>query len=232
VLDYVSREPFLVARIETHKEPTVLDREVEARGLNLREKALEAVQLLPQAPGELVNAFAASNRFRRWPDMVASFMDLKTAEKQEILATFDLKNRLDRVLPSSPAHRSSESVAPIDDDREAFDERQKEAVLRERLRRFKRAGRKPIPVGRDRRDEASHQGRRHARRRVAEQAEREIKRLEAHAGLVRRILHDPNLPRLAARHALSKVDPETVESSRRETLDQDHYGLQKVKRGY
>jgi ATP-dependent Lon protease len=32
VLDYVSREPFLVARIETHKEPTVLDREVEARG--------------------------------------------------------------------------------------------------------------------------------------------------------------------------------------------------------
>jgi ATP-dependent Lon protease len=33
VLDYVSREPFLVARIETHKEPTVLDREVEARGV-------------------------------------------------------------------------------------------------------------------------------------------------------------------------------------------------------
>src|SRR3984957_14868256 len=56
VLDYVSREPFPVACIESHKEPTVFDREVEARGLTLRDRALEAVQLLPQAPGELVNA--------------------------------------------------------------------------------------------------------------------------------------------------------------------------------
>ncbi len=31
-------------------------------------------------------------------DMIASFMDLKAADKQEILATFDLKVRLDRVL--------------------------------------------------------------------------------------------------------------------------------------
>jgi ATP-dependent Lon protease len=55
VLDFVSRDPFLVARIETHKEATVLDREVEARGLNLRERAIEALQLLPQAPAELTN---------------------------------------------------------------------------------------------------------------------------------------------------------------------------------
>src|SRR3984893_2019970 len=98
VLDYVSREPFLVARIETHKEPGVFDREVEARALNLREKALEAVQLLPQAPGELVNAMRSIESIPALADMVASFMDLKSAEKQEILATFDLKARLDRVL--------------------------------------------------------------------------------------------------------------------------------------
>ena len=53
VLDYVSREPFLVARIERHKETTIFDQEIEARGVNLRERAIEAVQLLPQAPGEL-----------------------------------------------------------------------------------------------------------------------------------------------------------------------------------
>src|SRR5258708_29971333 len=81
VLDYVSREPFPVARIETHKEPTVLDREVEARGLNLRDRALEAVQLLPQAPGELVNAIRSIESIPALADMVASFMDLKAAEK-------------------------------------------------------------------------------------------------------------------------------------------------------
>jgi ATP-dependent Lon protease len=56
VLDYVSREPFLVARIDRHKETTTFDQEIEARGLNLREMAIDAVQLLPQAPGELTNA--------------------------------------------------------------------------------------------------------------------------------------------------------------------------------
>src|SRR5277367_320974 len=34
VLDYVSREPFLVARIDAHKEAAVFDSEIEARGLN------------------------------------------------------------------------------------------------------------------------------------------------------------------------------------------------------
>src|SRR6202789_2102640 len=84
VLDYVSRDPFPVARIQTHREPTVLDREIEARGRNLRDRALEAVQLLPQAPGELVNAIRSIESIPALADMVASFMDLKTAEKQEI----------------------------------------------------------------------------------------------------------------------------------------------------
>ncbi len=98
VLDYVSLEPFLVARIEPHREPAVHDREVEARGLTLRERAIEASQLLPQAPGELVNAIRAIESVPTLADIVTSFMDLKSTEKQEILATFDLKARLDRVL--------------------------------------------------------------------------------------------------------------------------------------
>jgi ATP-dependent Lon protease len=59
VLDYVSREPFLVARIEPHRQLDAIDSEIEARGLNLREKAIEALQLLPQAPAELANAIRA-----------------------------------------------------------------------------------------------------------------------------------------------------------------------------
>src|ERR1700682_4094901 len=140
VLDYVSREPFLVARIETHKEPTVLDRETEARGLNLREKALEAVQLLPQAPGELVNAIRSIESMPALADMVASFMDLKTADKQDILATFDLKTRLDRVLTLLGRRIEVLKVSREIDERtrEAFDERQKEAVLRERLHQIQK----------------------------------------------------------------------------------------------
>jgi ATP-dependent Lon protease len=233
VLDYVSREPFLVARIEIHKEPTVLDREIEARGLNLRDKALEAVQLLPQAPGELVNAIRSIESIPTLADMVASFMDLKTAEKQEILATFDLKTRLDRVLTLLGRRIEVLKVSRQIDERtrEAFDERQKEAVLRERLRQIQKE------LGETDASSAELEELRQAVTdagmppEAAEQAQRELKRLE-------------RMPDSSAEYSMirtyldwllampwSKVDPETVDIDQaRSILDEDHYGLDKVKR--
>jgi ATP-dependent Lon protease len=233
VLDYVSFEPFLVARIETHKEPTVLDREIEARGLNLREKALEAVQLLPQAPGELVNAIRSIESIPALADMVASFMDLKTAEKQEILATFDLKARLDRVITLLGRRIEVLKVSRQIDERtrEAFDERQKEAVLRERLRQIQKELGETDTSSAEL--EELKQGIKDAGMppEVAEQAERELKRLE-------------RMPDSSAEYSMtrtyldwllampwSKVDPENVDIEQaRAILDQDHYGLEKVKR--
>jgi ATP-dependent Lon protease len=233
VLDYVSHEPFLVARIETHKEPTVLDREVEARGLNLRDKALEAVQLLPQAPGELVNAIRSIESIPMLADMVASFMDLKTAEKQEVLATFDLKARLDRVLTLLGRRIEVLKVSRQIDERtrEAFDERQKEAVLRERLRQIQKE------LGETDTSSTELEELQQAIKdagmpaEVAEQAERELKRLQ-------------RMPDSSAEYSMtrtyldwllampwSKLDPETVDIEQaRSILDQDHYGLEKVKR--
>jgi ATP-dependent Lon protease len=233
VLDYVSREPFPVARIEAHMEPAVLDSEVEARGLNLRDRALEAVQLLPQAPGELINAIRSVESISALADMVASFMDLKPAEKQEILATFDLKTRLDRVLALLGRRIEVLKVSRQIDERtrEAFDERQKEAVLRERLRQIqKELG--DTDTSSAELDELK-QGIKDAGMpaEVAEQAQRELKRLE-------------RMPDSAAEYSMtrtyldwllampwSKVDPETVDIEQaRLVLDQDHYGLEKVKR--
>jgi ATP-dependent Lon protease len=140
VLDYVSREPFLVARIDPHKEPTTIDKEIEARGVTLRDRAIEAVQLLPQAPGELTNAIRSIESIPALADMIASFMDLKATDKQEILATFDLKTRLDRILTLLGRRIEVLKVSRQIDEktREAFDDRQKEAVLRERLHQIQK----------------------------------------------------------------------------------------------
>ena len=91
----------------------MLDRGDRGARDQLRDKALEAVQLLPQAPGEFVNAIRSIESIPTLADMVASFMDLKNADKQEILATFDLEGaaRPRAELPR-PAHRGSEGVAP------------------------------------------------------------------------------------------------------------------------
>ena len=233
VLDYVSREPFLVARIEAHKEPTDIDREVEARGLNLRDKATEALRLLPQAPGELANAIRGIESIPALADVVASFMDLKLTDKQEILATFDLKARLDRVLAHLARRIEVLKVSKQIDDktREAFDERQKEAVLRERMHQIQKelgesdSASAELAELKKAVDEAGMPPE------VEEQARRELNRLE-------------RMPEQAAEYSMtrtyldwllampwSKVDPEQVDIAQaRKILDEDHYGLEKIKR--
>ena len=233
VLDYVSREPFPVARIETHREPTVLDREIEARGLNLRERALEAVQLLPQAPGELVNAIRSIESIPALADMVASFMDLKTAEKQEILATFDLKTRLDRVLTLLGRRIEVLKVSRQIDERtrEAFDERQKEAVLRERLKQIQKELGDTDTSSAELEDLKKAVKDARMPSEVAEQAEREIKRLERMPDGAAEYSMTRNYLDWLLAMPWSKVDPETVDIEQaRAILDQDHYGLEKVKR--
>jgi ATP-dependent Lon protease len=233
VLDYVARDPFLVARIEIHRDPVVLDREVEARGFNLRERALEAVQLLPQAPGELANAIRSLESIPLLADMVASFMDLKSADKQEILATFDLKSRLDLVLASIGKRIEVLKVSRQIDERtrEAFDERQKEAVLRERLRQIQKELGETDGSGEDMAELKKAVTEAGMPPEAEEAALRELGRLE-------------RMPEGAAEYSMarnyldwlvampwSKVDPEELDIERaRAILDEDHYGLEKVKR--
>jgi ATP-dependent Lon protease len=233
VLDYVTHEPFFVARIEPYKEVTVFDQEVEARGLNLREKALEALQLLPQAPAELANAIRAIESIASLADIVASFMDLKTADKQDILATFDLKTRLDRVLTLLNRRIEVLKVSRQIDERtrEAFDGRQKEAVLRERLRQIQKE------LGETDGSSAELEELKTAVKDAAMPAEAEEQALRELARLER-------MPDGAAEYSMtrtyldwliampwSKIDAEQLDIERARTiLDEDHYGLEKVKR--
>jgi ATP-dependent Lon protease len=233
VLDYVSLEPFPVARIEPHREPAVSDREIEARGLTLRERAIEASQLLPQAPGELVNAIRAIESVPTLADIVTSFMDLKSAEKQEILATFDLRTRLDRVLALLNRRIEVLKVSRQIDERtrEAFDERQKEAVLRERLHQIQKELGEGGGAGAEVEDLKKSIAEAKMPPEAEEQALREVARLE-------------RMPEAAAEYSMtrnyldwliampwSKIDPEQLDIDRaRAILDEDHYGLEKVKR--
>ena len=233
VLDYVNREPFYVARIEPHKESTVLDREIEARGLNLREKALEAVQLLPQAPAELTTAIRSIESVPSLADVVASFMDLKTNEKQDLLATFDLKTRLDRLLAHLNRRIDVLKMSRQIDERtrEAFDGRQKEAVLRERLRQIKKE------LGET---DASGEELGGLRKAITEAG----MPVEAEEGALRELARLERMPDGAAEYSMtrsyldwliampwSKTDVEQVDIERaRAILDEDHYGLEKVKR--
>src|ERR1700733_1232129 len=54
--DYLTGWPFFVAKTERIPEPSPTSNEIEARFVHLKGQAIEAIQLLPQAPNELLTA--------------------------------------------------------------------------------------------------------------------------------------------------------------------------------
>ncbi|MBE7159225.1 MAG: LON peptidase substrate-binding domain-containing protein, partial [Rhodospirillales bacterium] len=98
LLDMVDGTEPRAVRVERIAEPNDTSTDIEARFLQLRDRALETLGLLEQAPPELAGAVQAIDSPGQLADMVASLMDITPAEKQDVLETIPLLGRLDRVL--------------------------------------------------------------------------------------------------------------------------------------
>ncbi|MEX2198753.1 MAG: LON peptidase substrate-binding domain-containing protein, partial [Burkholderiales bacterium] len=136
IAEFLEGWPFLVARVVWVPEATGTGEEVEARFLQLKTQAAEAIKLLPNVPDELVGAVQAIDSASQLADMVSNLLDIENAQKQAILEAFDLKTRLDMVLEHLAGRvgvlRLSKEIG--DKTRKEFDERQREHVLREQMR--------------------------------------------------------------------------------------------------
>src|SRR6185312_13561376 len=133
VVEFLGGWPFLVARVIRIEEPQATQPELEARFLALQRQALEALELLPQAPQELVQGFRSITSASQLADLAAAYMDLKPDERQEILETIDLTARIDKVSRLL-AHRIE--VLRLTNEigqqtKASIDERQREMLLRE-----------------------------------------------------------------------------------------------------
>jgi ATP-dependent Lon protease len=233
LLQVVRETPFLAARIETLPEPQEKTPDIEARMEFLKQRAVEALSLLPQVPTELARTISGIDSPGQLADLIVSFMDVKPEEKQELLATLDLKERLDKVVKLL-AHRVE--VLKITRDikeqtQAALGERQREAVLREQLHQLQKElgegeGGSSDIAELDKAITAAHMP-----AEVEEHTRKELKRLERMSeaspeyGMVRNYLD------LLVALPWSKADAEDIDIERaRRVLDEDHYGLEKVKR--
>jgi ATP-dependent Lon protease len=233
VLEFVRDKPFLAARIAAVAEPQAAGADIEARMDVLKERAAEALSLLPQVPAELARTVRGIDSAGQLADLIVSFMDVKPRDKQELLETIDLKERLDKAMRLL-AHRVE--VLKITRDiteqtQAALGERQREAVLREQLHQLQKE------LGEDGGEEGdfaeidSAITAAHMPQEVEEQARKELKRLRRMSeaspehGMVRTYLDWlVSLP-------WSKSDAEDIDIERaRGVLEEDHYGLEKVKR--
>ncbi|MGD8416431.1 MAG: endopeptidase La, partial [Pseudomonadales bacterium] len=229
---FVDGLPCLATRFDRIGESERLDPEVQARVKLLREQTAEIIELLPEAPAELNTALEGIKQPGTLADTVAGLLDIPAPAKQKLLETIDVRERLDAVLT---AVAEQLQVLTISQEigaksKEKIDERQREYLLREQLKTIQHE------LGDDETTQEldaiettiEEAGMPEA---VEKEARRELKRLRG-------------MPEASTEYSMVRTyldwltalpwkpaQPETIDIARaRQILDEDHYGLAKIKR--
>ena len=232
ILEILHVTPFLLARIQRIEEPVINSTEIEARFIHLKQLASEALELLPQAPPELVASVQAVTSPGILADLAAAHLDIKPEDKQGILETIDLIERIERVTRFLAQRvevlRITQEIGQ--QTRDSLDKRQREFVLREQMASIQKQlgdtdekGSETSGIG----DAITKAG---MPPEIEEKARKELRRLERmpeaspEHGMVRAYLDRlTELPWiLPAAQSIDLADARRI-------LDADHFGLEKIK---
>jgi ATP-dependent Lon protease len=232
VVDFLPGTPFPAARVLNIPEPTTSSPEIQARLLNLQRQAIEATELLPQPSQELIAVLQGTTSPGALADLATSYMDITPPEKQEILETIDLALRMEKVSRHLAERievlRLSNEIGQ--QTKATFDGRQREAILREQMATIQRQ----LGEGDGKVQEVTELNEAIAKARMPAEVEslarRELRRYErmpdgaAEAGMVRSYIDWlTELP-------WSLPDEKLIDiAEARRILEEDHYGLEKIK---
>lgn len=232
ILEYLATDPYLTVRVEVIDEPEKADLEAQALMRNLLADFESASHLGKPIPHEVLMAATAIEEPGRLADFVTFHLALKVEEKQEILEALDPKERLRKTseflrkeleileLGSKIQNRVKESMSKSQ--REYFLREQLKAIQQE-LGQFDEM-QAEVDEYKDKIQQAGMPDQ------VAEKALKELGRLE-------------KMPQAAAETAVIRTyldwlvglpwqhsDEEKLDLlEAQEILDEDHYGLEKVK---
>ncbi len=230
--DYVTEQPYLVARIEAMPDVLTESDELEALTRNVQRTFSEIIEQIPYLPEELQLAVTNVDEPSALSHLIAGALRITTDEKQELLEEVDVTRRLRRL--SEVLARELEVIqlgSQIQDEvQSGIEQGQREYYLREQLKAIQRElgeedeTQAEVNELRERIEAAELPE--HAHR----AAERELSRLErlpsaaAEYGVIRTYLEWlVDLP-------WSKTTTDDLDIKHaREVLDADHYDLEKVK---
>ena len=232
ILDYISEEPYLVAKIEEMPDVIEASTELEALTRNVQSTFSEIIEAIPYLPEELQLAVANLDEPSALSHLIAGALRISTEEKQELLETLDVTKRLRRL--SEILTRELEVVqlgSKIQSQVESeIDRGQREYFLRQQLKAIQ----EELGEGDEQQAELNELRQRIEEAGLPEEAqkaaERELSRLEklppvaAEYGVIRTYLEWlVDLP-------WSKETEDNLDIGHaRKVLDDDHYDLEEVK---
>src|SRR5690349_15534392 len=225
--------PYLKSRVSRLYEPKVDDVEAEALAMSLRDVAKQVIQLMPELPREAGSLSDSIQAPGALADLVAANLDAPVDEKAQLIETVDVKERIRKVLRLltrqleilKMRERINSQI------KEEMGKNQREYVLRQQLKAIKEE------LGEDDGDQGDLDGleERIAKAQLPTEAEqvakKQLKRLRnmqvgsAEYTVVRTYLDwILDLP-------WHNSTPDNLEiAAVRKVLDDDHYGLEKVKK--
>jgi ATP-dependent Lon protease len=233
VEEFLSGYPYLVARVKEIGISEVIAPEIEARMRLLKTRARDAIQLLPNLPTEIGPAIERLDSPSALADFIAGIIDVPVQEKQDLLETFDVTQLLDKLLGLLAKRiqvlQLSKDIG--EQTQQTLSSQQREHILREQLRQIQKELGDDDAKSTELKELAEKIDRAAMPKDAEDQARRELKRLE-------------RMPEQAAEYGTartyldwlvelpwSRLDPERIDiAEARRILDEDHYGLEKVKR--
>jgi ATP-dependent Lon protease len=138
--DFIQTSPYMVARVSEIEETGGDLREVAAKDRHLSSQFQKFLELNPQAPQELQVILMNIEDPGRRADIVASTINVAVLEKQSVLETFSVENRIDTVLgllarELDLVELGSKLQEQVQDE---VSKSQKEYFLREKLKAIKK----------------------------------------------------------------------------------------------
>jgi len=232
VLDWIGREPYLVARVEAAPDDTLQATEVDALRRAIVEVFRRLIEASPELPDELAVAAANAVEPRQLVYFIASVVPFPTAARQDLLELNPVIGKLRRLLDLLQRELAVRELGRkiTSDTQERLSKQQREYYLREQLRSIQRE------LGEE---EAGSTQVAELRRRIEAAGLPEEARREAERELARLASISPASPEhgmvvtylewLAA-VPWSKASGGSIDVRRaREVLDEDHYDLDKIK---
>jgi ATP-dependent Lon protease len=232
-IEFLEGYPFHVARIERLSDPVEQGPDIEARLIHLKQLTVDIIELLPQAPAELVAAAQNMTSAAALADFVAGLIDLPLQQKQEILETRKLQLRLDKMLQFLAGRievlRLSQEINA--QTKERMEDRQREFLLREQMKTIQHELGESEPANAEAERLAEAIAKAAMPPEIEAHARKELQRLQ-------------RMPEAAAEFSMlctylewmvelpwSVCSEDNIDIAQaRRILDEDHFGLHKVKR--
>src|SRR6187431_2651902 len=231
--DLTQTTPYLRAKVQRVESPTLEDVEAEALAMSLRDVAKQVIQLMPELPREAASLIDSIQAPGALADLVAANLDAPVEEKAQLIETVEVKERIRKVLRLltrqleilKMRERINSQI------KEEMGKNQREYVLRQQLKAIKEE------LGEDEGDQGDLDGleERISKAELPSEADqvakKQLKRLRTmQVGSAEYTVVRTYLDWILDLPWHDATEDNMDISEVRQVLDEDHYGLEKVKK--